>query len=145
MNLYDRHTVQPQTTYITAVWKTIEHHKVMMKRPDYPDMVAGLKPFLRDGQMNMRHVEFDNDTNVAFAAPTTAISTLTLTEGQNREHLGVLLKTLGEVLDHGQGSYAPIAWGEIQEEPGKFYLVMGWDSVQVTHVVILRVLSWVLT
>jgi hypothetical protein len=107
----------------TAVWESIEHHEVMMKRPDYPDMVAGLKPFLRDGQMKMYHVEFNNDTAVAFTAPTTAISTFTMSEGQSKEDLIVLLKMLGEKIDHEQGSHALIAWGEIQEEPGKYMTV----------------------
>ena len=95
----------------------------MMKQPDYPDMVARLKPFLRDGQMKMSHVEFNNDTVVAFTAPTTAISTLTMSESQNRENLTVLFEMLGEKIDHGQGSHALIAWGEIQEEPGKYMVV----------------------
>ncbi|KAF8798997.1 hypothetical protein BYT27DRAFT_7122341 [Phlegmacium glaucopus] len=131
----------PTTIWMVFVWKTIEHHQVMMKRPDYPDMVAALQPFLRDGQMNMCHVEFNNDIAVAFTAPTTAISTLTLTENQNRADLDVLLKTLGEALDHGHGGHAPIAWGETQEEPGKFLLVVGWDSVQVNCVATSRVLQ----
>jgi hypothetical protein len=108
-----------------AVWKTIEHHEVMMKRPDYPDMVAGLKPFLRDGQIKMSHVEFNNDTAVAFTAPTTAISTLTMSESQDREDLITLFETLGEKIDHGQGSHALIAWGEILEESGKYMVVAG--------------------
>ena len=94
----------------------------MMKRLDYPDMVAGLKPFLRDGQMKMYHVEFNNDTAVAFTAPTTAVSTLTMSEGQNREDLIVLFEMLGEKIE---GSHALIAWGEIQEEPGKYMIVAG--------------------
>ena len=97
----------------------------MMKRPDYPDMVAGLKPFLRDGQMKICHVDFNNDTAVAFTAPTTAISTLTMSESQNREDLIVLFETLGEKIDHGKVSHALIAWGEIQEEPGKYMIVAG--------------------
>jgi hypothetical protein len=109
-----------QTNLTLPVWKTIEHHKTMMERPDYPDMVAGLKPFLRGG-MKMSHVEF-NDTTVAFTAPMTAISTLTTLESQNREDLSVLLEMLGKKINHGQGSHA---WGEIQEEPDKYMLVVG--------------------
>lgn len=97
----------------------------MMKRLDYPDMVAGLKPFLRDGQMKMHHVEFNNDTAVPFTASTTAISTLSIPESQNREDLIVSIETLGEKIDHEQGSHALIAWGEIQEEPGKYMIVAG--------------------
>jgi hypothetical protein len=97
----------------------------MMERLDYPDMVAGLKPFLRDGQMKMYHVEFNNDTAVAFTAPTTAISTLTMPEGQNIEDFIVLIEMLGKRIDHGQGSHALIAWGEIHEEPGKYMIVAG--------------------
>lgn len=88
-------------------------------------MVAGLKPFLRDGHLKICHVEFHNDTAVAFTAPTTAISTLTLSEGQNRKDLIVLFEMLGEKFDHGQGSHALIAWGEIQEEPGRYMVVAG--------------------
>lgn len=44
---------------------------------------------------------------------------------------------LGKALDHGYGSYSPIAWGVTQEEPGKFLLVVGWDSVQINCVVLL--------
>ena len=94
----------------------------MMKRPDYPDMVAGLKPYLRDGQMKICHVEFNNDTAVAFTAPRTAIST---SESQNKEDLIVLFEMLGEKIDHGQGGHALIAWGEILEEPGKYMIVAG--------------------
>ena len=88
-------------------------------------MVAGLMPFLRDGQIKICHVEFNNDTAVAFTAPTTAISTLTLSESQNRNDLIALLEMLGEKIDHGQGSHALIAWGEFQEEPGKYMIVAG--------------------
>ena len=59
-------------------------------------MVAGLKPFLRDGQMKMRRVEFNNDTTATFTAPMTAISTLTITKSQSREILSVLLEMLGK-------------------------------------------------
>ena len=96
----------------------------MMKRLDYPDMVAGLKPFLRDGQMKMYHVEFNNDTDVAFTAPTTAISTLTKSESQNGEDLTALFKILGEKNDHGN-RHGFITWGEIQEETGKYMIVAG--------------------
>jgi len=113
----------PTIVWMVFFWKTIEHHKVMMKRLDYPDMVAGLKPFLRDGQMKMYHVEFNNDTAVAFTAPMTAISTLTISEGQNREDLIALIEKLVVKIDDGQGSH--IAWGEIQEEPGKYMIVAG--------------------
>jgi len=113
----------PTIVWMIFVWKSIKHHEIMMKRPDYPDMVAELKPFLRDGQMRMRHVEFNNDTTTAFVAPTTAISTLTMSENQSLGDLSVLLS---EKLDEGrQHSHAPIAWGEIQEEPGKYMLVVG--------------------
>ena len=115
-------TIKPN---VNAVWKTIEHHKVMMERLDYPDMVAGLRPFLRDGQMKMYHVEFSNDTTVAFTAPMTVISTLTMSESQNKEDLMVLFEKLGEKIDHGQGNNELITWGEIQEEPGKYMIVAG--------------------
>jgi hypothetical protein len=118
---------------VNAVWKTIEHHKVMMKRSDYPDMVAGLQPFLRDDQIKIYHVEFNNDTDVAFTAPTTAISTLTTSEGQNREDLIVLFVMLGEKKNHGL-----VAWGEIQEEPGKYMIVAG---NQVNSIVTSRILA----
>ena len=83
-------------------------------------MVAGLKPFLRDGQMKICHVEFNNDTSIAFTAPMTAISTLTMPESQNGEDLIVLL---GEKIDHR--SHALVASGEIREEPGKYMVVAG--------------------
>ena len=96
-------------------------------------MVAGLKPFLRDGQMKMYHVEFNNDTAVAFAAPTTAISTLTMSEGQNKEDSIVLLEMLNENIDHEGSSHALIAWGEIQEEPGRYMTVAG-SQVNLNYV-----------
>lgn len=91
-------------------------------------MVAGLKPFLRDGQMKICHVEFNNDTAIAFTAPTTAITT---SECQNREDL---FEMLGEKIDHRQGSHALIAWGEIQEEPGKYMIVAGNQVNRVRNV-----------
>ena len=87
-------------------------------------MVAGLKPFLRDGQMKMYHVEFNNDADVAFTAPTTAISTLTKSESQNGEDLTAFFKILGEKNDHGN-RHGFITWGEIQEETGKYMIVAG--------------------
>lgn len=60
----------PNCRLLTSlVSKTTEHQEAMMKQPDYPDMVAGLKPFLREGQMKMCHIEFSNDAAVAFTAP----------------------------------------------------------------------------
>lgn len=73
----------------------------------------------------MCHVEFNSDTTAAFAAPMTAISTLTMTGSQNREDLSVLLELLGEKILHGEGSHAPVAWGKTQEEPDKYMLVIG--------------------
>ena len=87
-------------------------------------MVAGLKPFLRDGQMKMYHVEFNNDTDVAFTAPTTAISTFTMSESK-QGRLITLFEVLGEKKDHGKGTLEFITWGEIQEEPGKYMIVAG--------------------
>ena len=108
----------------TAVWEAIEHHHIMMKRPDYPDIMTTVRPLLRDGQMQIYHVNFNNETTVALTASTTRISIVTMTETQNAEDLSVLLKTVGNALDHPQDGHAPIAWGET-EEPGKYIYVVG--------------------
>ncbi|KAF8158088.1 hypothetical protein B0H34DRAFT_797503 [Crassisporium funariophilum] len=118
--------------WMAFIWQTFEHHKAMMERPDYPAMVARLKPYFRDGQMKMAHVEFNHDTAAAFSAPLTTVTRLTPKAGQSQEDLEATITNVGRVLASvGRGSHAPIAWGELQEERDQFLLVIGWDSLEI--------------
>ncbi|KDR82910.1 hypothetical protein GALMADRAFT_238558 [Galerina marginata CBS 339.88] len=130
---------QDRTSFwMVVVWESHELHQAMMDRPDYPAMVGRLKPFFRDGQIKMNHVEFNNETDAAFNAPLTSISFLTLKDGASLEDLDRLFRVLDNLVDPNHGGYPPGAWGATHEDPRKVLYLTGWDSDQA-HDSILQV------
>ncbi|KAF4617323.1 hypothetical protein D9613_006133 [Agrocybe pediades] len=88
VKIYTGVEVEDNTSFwMVVVWQSHEHHQAMMNRPDYPDMVARLKPFFRDGQLKMDHVEFNGDSDNAFGSPITLLSFMRVRTGHTVEEL----------------------------------------------------------
>lgn len=104
------------------VWESYEHHKTMMSRSDYPDVVAQLKLFFRDGQLKMNHVEFKGDIDSAFSAPVTSLSFMTLKAGRTKDQL-----------EKGIQANSGRAWGQTLEDANLFMSITGATSSQVSQ------------
>lgn len=103
-----------------------------MDRPDYPEMVGRLKPYLRDGVLKMNHVEFNSDTDAAFNAPVTGIVFLSLKMGYTSDEVEKALKMWQSTLDPTKGAYPPVTWGATHEDPNKLVVLIGWNGEQVS-------------
>lgn len=101
----------------------------MMDRPDYPAMVARIKPYLRNEQLYMRHVQFHNDAPLtAFDAPISAILFL-----NPRKDMDSVQKdaTVTEVLETQTKKIDSAVWGPAEEDVNETILVIGRKDVEV--------------
>ncbi|KDR82944.1 hypothetical protein GALMADRAFT_238635 [Galerina marginata CBS 339.88] len=117
-----------KTVYAFIVWETVEHHKTLMKHPEYP-AVLGLAPSV-GGELKLNHVNYIKDFVPALTAPTTEILGITLKEGKTKEDLENVLNKLAVRIDAANSKYAPVTWGPTVEDPKKFFLSIGWDSAK---------------
>lgn len=115
-----------------TVWETYEHHKALMERPDYPDLIQALKPAVA-GKLDMQHVEFDIDFAAALEAPVTEIAIFKLKPDTSRDKFLSIFKNLREEIIKGESCHSVI-WGESKENSGTFVLMIGWDSIQVYYI-----------
>ncbi|KAF9524296.1 hypothetical protein CPB83DRAFT_774039 [Crepidotus variabilis] len=120
------------TLYCVIKWETIDHHKAMMQRADYPDLFVKLKPVMA-GTPQLFHIEFENDATSAFDAPTTEITWINLKEGKTKTDVrDVLNKHMGPKIMALPGVVSGSAsWNETVEDSNRFLLVIGWESSKV--------------
>ncbi len=95
---------------------------VLTRRPPQP-AVSG--EFTRD------HIDVTVDPSAALTAPVVEIATLTLKDGASAEKLLSAGGDFTKTLDSAPGSHAPAIWGQSVENKNKFFLVVGWDSLEV--------------
>lgn len=106
----------------------------MMDRPDYAEMVGGLKPFFRDGLLKMVHAEFDDDTDPAFNAPVTEVLFLNLKEALTTfGDKKVLLQEYLEGVVKLDGVHTPVTWGVTHEDTRKALILVGWETMKVRY------------
>lgn len=112
-----------------------------MDRPDYPAMVARLKPYLRTEQLHMRHVQFHTDTRLeAFDAPVSAIHFLTprkdMDNVQEDTTITETLETWTKLMDSTANNdvYLPAVWGPAEEDVNETILIVGRKGVEVGRV-----------
>ena len=112
-------------------WDSYNHHKKMMERSDYSDLLEKFKVVL-DSPCEIHHLESTIDADQAFYSPITAVSWLQLKEGKGQEDLDGLFKDLGPKLVKVKGinpNRPP--YGPTVENPRKYFLAVGWESSQV--------------
>ncbi len=112
-----------------TVWETLEHHKALVNRPGYPE-ILGLKPAI-NGESKLYHIDFNNSPKAAVTAPTTEILILTLKEGKTKEHLDTILAAADPKIIADGGVFGPSAWGATQESSNVVILLLGWESSKV--------------
>ncbi|KAF9565755.1 hypothetical protein CPC08DRAFT_704456 [Agrocybe pediades] len=127
LRIYTGVEVEDNTSFwMVVVWQSHEHHQAMMNRPDYPDMVARLKPFFRDGQLKMDHVEFNGDSDNAFGSPITLLSFMQVRTGRTVEELE---RRLQATCSRGSST----RWGQTHEDARMVIGITGCtDSKQVS-------------
>jgi len=83
------------------------------------------------GDEKMYHVEFSGDSSVAFDAPLTEFTSVTLLEGGDLESLRVALKELSNVIKIASNDATEPVFGETVEVAGTFIIVAAWESPEV--------------
>lgn len=101
-----------------------------MNHAEYPQII-GLAPSVGDGGIQMNHVEFIDDFTPLLNAPTTEILKFRLKEGKSKDDVYNILQSLVPKVAALNNKYAPGTWGQTREEVDRFYLMTGWDSMQV--------------
>ncbi|KDR82942.1 hypothetical protein GALMADRAFT_238631 [Galerina marginata CBS 339.88] len=128
LSIYSGLAEDKKTVYAFIVWETIEHHKELMKHPEYP-AVLGLAPSV-GGELKLNHITYVQDFVPSLTAPITEILGLTLKEGKTKEDLVNVFNNVGQIIDAANSKYAPVAWGQALEDPQKFWVTLGWDSAK---------------
>ena len=123
---------RPPKVMIVLAWEKYEHHKTLIDNPvEYPIIMAKLKPAIGRGKFLMSHVQFNDDATAALTAPMTEIVGITLKDGHVKQELDDVLRTLTTKIASEAGSFSPAVWGATIEDPNKFWLIIGWQSVKV--------------
>ncbi|KJA21167.1 hypothetical protein HYPSUDRAFT_187695 [Hypholoma sublateritium FD-334 SS-4] len=117
---------EEKTGSILIIWETLEHHKALVKRPGYPE-ILGVKPAI-NGESKIYHIDFNHSPKAAVTAPTTEVLVLTLKEGKTKEQLDTILAATDPKIIADDGVFGPSAWGATQESEGVVVLLLGWES-----------------
>ena len=119
---------------IALAWEKYEHHKALIDNPvEYPIIMAKLKPAIGRGKFLMSHVQFNDDATAALTAPVTEIVGITLKDGHAKQELDDVLCTLKTMAALETGSFPRAVWGPTIEDASKFWLIIGWQSVEVRN------------
>lgn len=116
---------------MNGVWQGHEHHKAMMDRPDYPQMVGRLTPYL-NGELKMNHVEFNSDTATALSSPITGVLFFSLKEGFSSDEMERKLELWTGTLGSSENGHPPVTWGPTHEDPNKWIVLIGWNDKRVS-------------
>ncbi|KAG6816425.1 hypothetical protein H0H87_006162 [Tephrocybe sp. NHM501043] len=110
------------------LWETYDHHQKLKKHESYPGLIASLK-LAMSGDLNVQHVDFDEDAAAVFTSGATEVITLTPHPEVELKEFHDTLKTLRELLAT-ENSCKSSALGESREKKGTWFWIIGWDSVQ---------------
>ena len=119
---------------VALVWDKYEHRKALIDDPvEYLIVMAKLKPAIGRGKFLMSHVQFNDDATAALTAPVTEIVGITLKDGYVKQELDDVLRTLKTKVALETGSFSRAMWGPTIEDASKFWLVIGWQNVEVRN------------
>ncbi|KAF9565771.1 hypothetical protein CPC08DRAFT_704467 [Agrocybe pediades] len=114
--------------FLFIVWEAYEHHKALIDRPGYPDII-GFVPSIGEGA-SMKHVEFNKDFEAALGAPLTEVVLATVHEGKEPADLAKAFEALANGVNAANPKYAPATWGVTLESSREYYAAIGWDSMK---------------
>ncbi|TEB39781.1 hypothetical protein FA13DRAFT_1723994 [Coprinellus micaceus] len=123
-----------KTAYLIVLWESLEAHQKLIGDPIYPTLISQLAPAVA-GALKLQHVEFTGDVAIAFGAPVTEVAVSKLREGKSKEDVDTFMPVMVEASKVPPVAHGPCAYGEVIEEPGTFYLVLGWDSPEAHRAV----------
>ncbi|KAF9565770.1 hypothetical protein CPC08DRAFT_815258 [Agrocybe pediades] len=118
-----------KTMYLFVVWESLEHHKALMARPDYPKCI-GLGPTIGEGGLKMRHIEYLYDFMPALTAPVTEVFLMKLKDGKTMKDVDAVFQPLGDAIDKFNVNNYPSNRGKVIEDPKQYCITIGWDSVK---------------
>jgi len=117
-----------KTALLAIVWETYEHHKRMMERDDYKDVIALLTPSFA-GSLDLQHVDFQRDVRNGLDARVTELTLLDV-KPEAKDTFSSYTKDLFNELETAKGCHRPIAGAFSRENPETFALLIGWDSLE---------------
>ncbi|KAG6874134.1 hypothetical protein C0995_005550 [Termitomyces sp. Mi166 len=127
---YGIETEDNRNGYLFVIWETYDHHMKLTKHESYPALLSALKR-AQSGPLDVQHVDFDEDAALALSSPATEVVTLVPNPGAAEESKDLVVK-LRENLKV-QGVCHSVALGESRENKGTWFMLLGWDSVQVHY------------
>jgi hypothetical protein len=82
---------------------------------------------------SVQHFEVDGDPHRALTAPVTEIVFLKSKETDWRwnQELCVGISGAQRGLYFVEGGHPPLRWGEVKDGTGRYFMLVGWDSVEV--------------
>jgi hypothetical protein len=82
---------------------------------------------------SVQHFEVDGDPHRALTAPVTEIVFLKSKEADWRwnQELCVGISGAQRGLYFVEGGHPPLRWGEVKDGTGRYFMLVGWDSVEV--------------
>jgi len=111
---------------LVIVWESYEHHKALTDDPSYSSVGDKLiRPIIGAIAPTIYHVEFTTDFYPAFGSPITEVLSGKAKEGKSQEEFKAALKVVSDLIVS-----APYASGEAREEPGKYFVLIGWESAE---------------
>jgi len=125
-----------KTGYYVSVWETYEHREKFAKNPSYASLIEQLKPAV-SGQFVRDHITVTGNPHAALSSPAVEFAAFTLKADGSAEKLSSVFEELAIGLDAAAGAHPPCVWGRSIENPNKFFMIVGWDSVEA-HLEIAR-------
>ena len=120
------------------MWESVELHKAAAADKKWLDPIV--EKFAAIGSIqSIDDVEVKEDATPGLNAPVTEIALITLKEGADREVFQASVSKLGEVVrgfGRAKGNWGG-SWGFSADDQNKFYIVLGWDSLEVSDILLL--------
>ncbi|KAF8187754.1 hypothetical protein BJ912DRAFT_926610 [Pholiota molesta] len=118
--------------YFIGTWKTYEVYDQAARGTSYASFMAYLvQHTISDA--SVQHFEVDGDPHRALTAPVTEIVFLKSKEADWRwnQELCVGISGAQRGLYFVEGGHPPLRWGETKDGTGRYFMLVGWDSVEV--------------
>jgi hypothetical protein len=117
-------------TTLLLAWESHEHFKTMVALPGFPK-ITGLSGAMK-ARPTIVNVPFEESPEAALGAGSTEVLAATLKAGKTAQDLEVARNALLAKLADEPACIMPAAVGETIEEPGKFIVLLGWTSADVS-------------
>lgn len=113
-----------------AVWETYECHQALMdNQASCSSLINKIGPNIGGGatQLKIKHIELNDDPSGAFNSATTEFFSAKAKEGKSQDKFKAAITAMGDLI---VSAGPPTAIGEVREEPGELFFIIGWESVK---------------